>query len=103
MGVPGSFAIGPMAIARSIRLMTVYAELHALTNFSFLKGASHSHEMVAMAAELGYRAIAITDECSLAGVVRAHEEAKRRQLKLIIGAELRCEDGLIVVALAQTR
>lgn len=81
----------------------MYAELHALTNFTFLKGASQPTEMVAMAAELGYSAIAITDECSLAGVVRAHEEAKRRQLRLIIGAELRCEDGLTVVALAQSR
>jgi len=83
--------------------MTQYAELHALTNFSFLKGASHPTEMVAMAAELRYAAIAITDECSLAGVVRAHEEAKRRQIQLIVGAELRCEDGLTVVALVQSR
>jgi error-prone DNA polymerase len=103
MGVPGSFAVWPLAIARSVRLMAMYAELHALTNFSFLRCASHPYEMVAMAAELGYAAIALTDECSLAGVVRAHEEAKRRQIKLIVGAEFRCEDGLTVVALAQTR
>lgn len=81
----------------------MYAELHAFTNFSFLKGASRPGEMVATAAELGYEAIAITDECSLAGVVRAHEEAKRRELPLIIGAELPCADGLTVVALAQSR
>jgi error-prone DNA polymerase len=81
----------------------MYAELHSLTNFSFLKGASHPQEMVAMAAELGYAAIAITDECSVAGVVRAHEEAKRRGIALIVGAEMRCEDGLTVIVLARSR
>src|SRR5689334_15895233 len=96
-------ATGTVAPAWSVRVMTQYAELHALTNFSFLTGASHPTEMVAMAAELGYKAIAITDECSLAGVVRAHEEAKRRQLNLIVGAELRCDDRLTVVALVQSR
>ncbi len=49
-----------------------YAELHCVSNFSFLKGASHPEELVLRAVELGYAALAITDECSLAGVVRAH-------------------------------
>ena len=49
-----------------------YAELHCLTNFSFLRGASHPHELVEQAMSCGYSALAITDECSLAGVVRAH-------------------------------
>ena len=49
-----------------------YAELHCLTNFSFQRGASHPEELVARAYQLGYRALAITDECSVAGVVRAH-------------------------------
>ncbi len=49
-----------------------YAELHALSNFSFQRGASHPEELVARAYQLGYRALAITDECSVAGVVRAH-------------------------------
>ncbi|MDB6000842.1 MAG: error-prone polymerase, partial [Rhizobacter sp.] len=53
-----------------------YAELHCLTNFSFLRGASHSSELVQRARALGYRALAITDECSLAGVVRAHAAIK---------------------------
>jgi error-prone DNA polymerase len=91
-----------MVLARSVRV-TAYAELHALSNFSFLRGASAPGELVATAAELGYRAIAITDECSVAGVVRAHEEATKRDIKLIIGSELRCDDGLTVVALAQSR
>ncbi|MDB5964545.1 MAG: error-prone polymerase, DnaE-like protein, partial [Polaromonas sp.] len=64
-----------------------YAELHALSNFSFQRGASHAHELVVRAAELGYRAIAITDECSVAGVVKAHEAARQLGFKLLPGAE----------------
>ncbi|HTS55239.1 MAG TPA: error-prone DNA polymerase [Burkholderiales bacterium] len=64
-----------------------YAELHCLTNFTFLRGASHPEELVERAAQLGYSALAITDECSLAGVVRAHVAAKERRLKLVVGAE----------------
>ncbi len=65
-----------------------YAELHCVTNFSFLRGASHGEELVERAAALGYAALAITDECSLAGVVRAHVEAKEHGLHLIIGTEI---------------
>jgi error-prone DNA polymerase len=64
-----------------------YAELHCLSNFSFQRGASHPEELVARAHALGYAALAITDECSVAGVVRAHVEAKKRGLKLLPGAE----------------
>jgi error-prone DNA polymerase len=81
----------------------MYAELHSYTCFSFLKGASTPTEMVSTAAEHGYRAIAVTDECTLAGVVRANETSKRLGMPLIIGAELPCQDGLTVVALAQSR
>ena len=67
-----------------------YAELHCKSNFSFLTGASHPEELVERAAELGYGALALTDECSLAGVVRAHAEAKaQKTIHLIIGAEMR--------------
>ena len=59
--------------------LPAYAELHCRSNFSFLTGASHPGELVARAAELGYAAIAITDECSVAGIVRAHEEVKRQK------------------------
>lgn len=64
-----------------------YAELHALSNFSFQRGASHAQELVERAAQLGYRALAITDECSVAGVVRAHVAAKAVGLQLLPGAE----------------
>jgi error-prone DNA polymerase len=81
----------------------VYAELHALTNFSFLRGASQPEELVLQAAALGYRSLAITDECSLAGVVRAHVAAKQCGLPLILGAEFTCTDELKFVALATDR
>jgi len=64
-----------------------YAELHCISNFTFLRGASFPEELVERAAALGYSAIAITDECSLSGVVRAHMAAKERRIKLIIGSE----------------
>jgi error-prone DNA polymerase len=80
-----------------------YAELHCVSNFSFLRGASHPEELVRRAAELGYRALALTDECSFAGVVRAHQEAKRCGLHLIIGTELKPVDGPRVILLAPDR
>ncbi|WP_083970544.1 error-prone DNA polymerase [Halomonas sp. S2151] len=79
-----------------------YAELHCLSNFTFLKGASHPHELVARAAELGYRALAITDECSVAGIVRAWEAARDHRIALIVGAEFRLADEVVVV-LAENR
>jgi error-prone DNA polymerase len=80
-----------------------YAELHCLTNFSFLRGASHPEELVARAVELGYAALAVTDECSVAGAVRAHVAAREHGLKLIVGSEFRLEDGLRCVLLATNR
>ena len=80
-----------------------YAELHCISNFTFLRGASHPEELVQRAGELGYTAIAITDECSVAGVVRAHIAARERGIKLIIGSEFRLHDGLRIVLLAISR
>ncbi len=80
-----------------------YAELHALSNFTFLRGASHPEELVARAVELGYEALAITDECTMSGIVRAHSAAKEHALKLIIGSEFRLRSGRKLVALAQNR
>ena len=57
-------------------LLPAYAELHCLSNFSFLRGASHPEELVERAKAEGYAALALTDECSLAGAVRAHLAAK---------------------------
>jgi error-prone DNA polymerase len=83
--------------------LPAYAELHCCTNFSFLRGASHGEELVARAAELGYGALAITDECSFAGLVRAHVAAREAGLKLIAGTELVLADGLRLVLLAMNR
>ncbi len=69
-------------------MLPAYAELHCRSNFSFLSAASHPEELVSRAAALGYAALAITDECSLAGVVRAHGAAKQLGLHLVIGAEM---------------
>src|SRR5687767_9868028 len=80
-----------------------YAELHCLSNFSFLRGASHPEELVERAAALGYRALALTDECSLAGVVRAHAAAKERGLQLIIGSEIVIEQEKLVLLATDRR
>jgi len=105
-----------------------YAELHCISNFSFLRGASHPEELIQQAALLGYHSIALTDECSLCGVVRAHQEVKllkerlrketlleeklaeekpeeetSHQLTLIIGSEFVLQEGLRVVLIAPHR
>src|ERR1035437_4018680 len=83
--------------------LPAYAELHCLSNFSFLRGASHPEELVARAHQLGYGALALTDECSFAGVVRAHGAAKECGLPLILGSEMRLADGPELVLLATGR
>ncbi len=82
-----------------------FAELHVLSNYSFLRSASHPEELVERAAELGYEAIAITDECSFSGLVKAHMAAKEHGIKLIVGAEFRIDDtdNARLVLLAPTR
>jgi error-prone DNA polymerase len=64
-----------------------YAELHCISNYTFLRGASHPEDLVRRAAALGYAALAITDECSVAGVVRAWVTARDLGFKLVVGAE----------------
>ena len=80
-----------------------YAELHCLSNFSFLRGASHPAEMVERARALGYAALALTDECSFAGAARAHVAAKECGMKLILGTEITVEKSLKLVLLASDR
>ncbi|MBL0419238.1 error-prone DNA polymerase [Ramlibacter sp. AW1] len=107
----------PSVTAPEAENLPAYAELHALSNFSFQRGGSHPHELVQRAYNLGYSALALTDECSVAGVVQAHvalkehlKEAARlqaedgsprvRPFKLIFGSEFRLPGGT-VVALAR--
>ena len=79
-----------------------YAELRCLSSFSFLRGASHPEELVERAVALDYRALALVDECSLAGVVRAHVAAKKHRFKLLIGSQfqVRCDAPFTLVVLA---
>jgi error-prone DNA polymerase len=83
--------------------LPAYAELHCLSNFTFLRGASHPEELVSRAAVLAYSALALTDECSFAGAARAHVAAKDIGLRLIIGSEIRLKDGPMLVFLATNR
>ncbi len=81
--------------------MNAYAELHCLSNFSFQRGASSARELFERAKACGYHALAITDECSLAGIVRAHEAARDTGLKLIVGTECQIENGPKLVLLCE--
>jgi error-prone DNA polymerase len=83
--------------------LPAYAELHCLSNFSFQRGASHAEELFERAKALGYAALAITDECSLAGAVRALVAAEECGLKLIVGSEFTLVDGLKCVLLCADR
>jgi error-prone DNA polymerase len=96
--------------AQSSDYLPEYAELFCLSNFTFLQGASHAEELVARAVKLAYSALAVTDECSLAGVVRAHEEAKKQGLPLLIGTHFKLtqqdsdtDASMTLIALAQNR
>ena len=73
--------------------MIAYAELGALTNFSFLEGASHPQEIVATAQHLDHAAIGVADRNSFAGVVRAHVEAKERGMRFVPGTRVCLGDG----------
>src|SRR5438105_1252199 len=89
---PSTTALEPQDVGQ-------YAEFDVVSNFSFLRGASHPDELIYRATELGYKAIAITDHNSLAGIVRAFDACKQvieqggRPPKLIIGARLTFTDG----------
>lgn len=82
-------------------MSTGYAELHCLSNFSFQRGASSALELFQRAKKQGYQALAITDECTLAGIVRAWQAAKSVELPLIIGSEMRIENGPKLVLLVE--
>ncbi len=85
--------VTPLPVSAGFPGLPAYAELHCRTNFSFQVGASHAEELVARAHALGYTALAITDECSVAGLVRAHAEAKKLGLKLLAGSEFVLDGG----------
>lgn len=82
-------------------LVPSYAELRCVSNFSFLRGASWPQELVERAKMQRYAALALTDECSVAGIVRAHVAAKEHKLKLIIGSQFKvdCDTPFTLVVL----
>ncbi len=80
-----------------------YAELQVTSNFSFLRGASHPHELVTAAAALGHQAIAITDRNSLAGIIRAHQAAKEVGLRLVVGCRLDLGSGMSLLLFPENR
>ncbi|SDS68489.1 error-prone DNA polymerase, DnaE-like [Halopseudomonas litoralis] len=82
-------------------MSAAYAELHCLSNFSFQRGASSADELFARAHQHGYQALAITDECTLAGIVRAWQASKEHHLPLIIGSEMQVENGPKLVLLVE--
>src|SRR5690554_2842865 len=69
-----------------------YTALHCLTHYTFLQSTNAPAQLVNKAADLGYRAVAITDECSVAGMVKAWQAAKSRGIHLLVGAEFRSAD-----------
>lgn len=83
--------------------MSAYAELHCLSDFSFQRGASNARELFERAKACGYEGLAITDECSLAGIVRAWEASRDTQVPLIVGAEFQLHDGPKLVLLVETQ
>ena len=83
--------------------MNAYAELHCLSNFSFQRGASSARELFERAKACGYTALAITDECSLAGIVRAYEASRDTAVPLIVGAEFQLDDGPKLVLLCENK
>ena len=80
-----------------------YAELHALSDFSFLRGAASAEELFVRAAQCGYEALAITDECSLAGIVRAWDASRHTPVRLIVGSEFTLACGTKLVLLVENK
>ena len=91
-----------LPVLPSLPALPAYAELRCRSNFSFLQGASWPEELVARAKALGYSALALADECSMAGMVRAHVAAKEHALKLLVGSQFQVGGeapfGLVVLA-----
>src|SRR5690606_12520886 len=93
LGLAGGGRTGPLDAARVVRMTADYAELHCLSNFSFQRGASSADELFARARQHGYQALAITHECTLAGIVRAWQASKAHGIPLLVGSEMQEESG----------
>jgi len=84
-----------------VRVTARYAELHCLSNFSFQRGASSVDQLFERAKAMGYEALAITDECTLAGIVRAWQASEKHDVRLIVGAEFQIAQGPKLVLLVE--
>jgi len=98
-GASRAFAFAPPFVPKG---KGDYAELHCLSAFSFQRGASLAQELFERAAKLKYAALAITDEASLAGIVRALEASRKTGLRLIVGSEVQLTGGPKLVLLVET-
>ena len=65
-----------------------YAALGCISNFSFLRGASHPHELIETAAVEGWSSCGIADYHTISGLVRAHQSAIEKSVKLLCGVRL---------------
>ena len=109
---PGDFPLSPVLKTRlrggtnratCAPMTPLYTELQVTTNYSFLRGASHIEELMARAAVLRMKALAVTDRNSLAGIVRAHQRAKEAGIRLIVGCRLDLKDGPSVLVYPTSR
>lgn len=80
-----------------------YVELAVTTPYSFLRGASDASELIGMAHALGYDALGVADLNTMAGVVRLHAEAKKANLRPVIGCRLRLMTGEVFLAYPRDR
>jgi len=65
-----------------------HAELYCRSNFTFLTGAAEPEDLVERTAAKMYSALALTDECTVSGVVRGHLAARENSLHFIVGSEI---------------
>ena len=101
MGLPVAGGRAGLVGAGVVRVTPRYAELHCLSNFSFQRGASSVDQLFERAKAMGYEALAITDECSLAGIVRAWQASEKHDVRLIVGAEFQVAQGPKLVLLVE--
>lgn len=102
MGLYRSGGEGSVDVARLVRMSLDYAELHCLSDFSFQRGAASARQLFERARACGYKALAITDECSMSGIVRAFEASRKTGVALIVGNEITLTDGTKLVLLVET-
>ncbi|HEY1110235.1 MAG TPA: error-prone DNA polymerase [Opitutaceae bacterium] len=84
---------------------STYAELHARSAFSFLRGGSIPEDLARAALELELPAMALLDRDGVYGAPRFFSVAKENEFALRprVGAEITMEDGTVVPLLAASQ